>query len=166
MKWQQELVCAHGGFQEKVSDETGIFYSAATIAGGFSGLIAYGIQKNLDGALGHPAWYWLFIIEGVVGICVGLACWALLPPAPDQLKRNHWIFSEKEIDIAITRMKTYNVEGAGFKWRQMWFAVKDPKMIPFCFINAGISLALSSISAFLPSFIKAFGYSNGVYPTL
>ncbi|OAL33794.1 hypothetical protein AYO20_06970 [Fonsecaea nubica] len=136
-----------------------VFYSAATIAGGFSGLIAYAIQKNLDGALGKPSWYWLFIIEGVAGIFVGLACWILLPPAPDQLKKKHWIFSDNEIDLAIDRMKTYNVEHAGFKWKQMLIALKDPKTIPFWFISAGVSLALASISAFLPSFIAQFGYS-------
>ena len=142
---------------------TGAFYSAATIAGGFSGLIAYAIQKNLNGALGHPSWYWLFIIEGAAGIFVGLLCWVLLPPSPDQLKKKHWIFTDDEIDLAINRMKTYNVEHASFKWKQMWVALKDPKTIPFWFINAGISLALASISAFLPTFIADFGYSAGKF---
>ncbi|OAL28541.1 hypothetical protein AYO22_02735 [Fonsecaea multimorphosa] len=146
--------------RNEMATRTGAFYSAATIAGGFSGLIAYAIQKNLNGALGHPSWYWLFIIEGAAGIFVGLLCWILLPPSPDQLKKKHWIFTNDEIDLAINRMKTYNVEHAGFKWKQMWIALKDPKTVPFWFINAGISLALASISAFLPTFISEFGYDS------
>ncbi|KAF2100206.1 MFS general substrate transporter [Rhizodiscina lignyota] len=146
--------------KNELATRTGIFYSAATIAGGFSGLIDYAIQKNLDGALGHSAWQWLFIIEGIAGVFVGLCCWILLPPAPDQMKRNHWIFSEKEIEIAISRMKSYNVEHAEVQWKQIWLAVKDPKTTLFSFMNAGTSLALASISAFLPTFIAQFGYSK------
>jgi hypothetical protein len=120
----------------------------------------------MNGALGRPAWQWLYIIEGCAGILVGILCWILLPPAPDQIKNNkHWIFSEAEINLAITRMKTYNVEGARVRPKQIWIAAKDPKTIAFAFINAGVSLALSSISAFLPTFIAQFGYSNSKLQT-
>ncbi|KAH8812389.1 major facilitator superfamily domain-containing protein [Xylogone sp. PMI_703] len=147
--------------RNELATRTGIFYSASTIAGGFSGLIAYAVQKNLDGKDGRPAWEWLFIIQGVAGIFVGLACWLLLPPPPDQIKdKKHWIFTPEEIDVAITRLKTYNVEGAGFKFRQMLVAFKDPKTTLFSLVNAGISIGLASISAFLPSFISQFGYST------
>ncbi|OAA60323.1 Major facilitator superfamily domain, general substrate transporter [Niveomyces insectorum RCEF 264] len=147
--------------RNELATRTGIFYSASTIAGGFSGLIAYAVQKNLDGKDGRPAWQWLFIIQGVAGVFVGLCCWFLLPPPPDQIKgKKHWIFTPEEIDVAITRAKTYNVEGAGFNWRQMWIAFKDPKTTMFCLVNAGIAIGLASISAFLPSFISQFGYST------
>jgi hypothetical protein len=89
-----------------------------------------------------------------------------LPPAPDQLKKNHWIFSDKEVELAVDRSKTYNVEHAAFQFKQMWTALKDPKTIPFWFISAGISLALASISAFLPSFIAEFGYSASKFLTV
>jgi hypothetical protein len=111
--------------------------------------------------LGRPAWQWLFIIEGVAGIFVGLACWILLPPSPDQLKKNHWLFTDEEIEIAIQRMQTYNTKDAHFEWNQIWLAIKEPKTIPFCLMMAGVSLALASISAFLPTFIRQFGYSLG-----
>lgn len=85
----------------------GAFYSAATIAGGFSGLIAYAIQKNLDGALGHEAWQWLFIIQGCAGIFVGICAWLLLPPPPDQIENmKHWAFTKAELEVAIKRLKS------------------------------------------------------------
>ena len=43
----------------------GIFFGMSAVAGAFNGIIAYGIVKNLDGALGWPAWRWLFLIEGM-----------------------------------------------------------------------------------------------------
>lgn len=87
----------------------GIYYSAATIAGAFSGLIAYGVEKNLDGSLGRPAWQWIFIIQGSAAILVGIIVYALLPLGPDQMRKagkKHWLFTEQEIDLAIFRMKS------------------------------------------------------------
>lgn len=146
--------------RNELAIRSGAFYSAATIAGGFSGLIAYAIQKNLDGALGHEAWQWLFIIQGCAGIFVGICAWLLLPPPPDQIENmKHWAFTKAELEVAIKRLKTYNKAGAGFDKRQMLAAFKDPKVYLCSFMNAGVSLGLASISAFLPSFIEQFDLS-------
>lgn len=53
----------------------------------------------------------------------------------------------------------YNKAGAGFDKRQMLAAFKDPKVYLCSFMNAGVSLGLASISAFLPSFIEQFDLS-------
>ncbi|OPB46934.1 hypothetical protein A0O28_0070580 [Trichoderma guizhouense] len=146
--------------RDELATRTSAFYSAATIAGAFSGLIAYAIQKNLDGALGHSAWQWLFIIQGCAGIFVGISAWLLMPPPPDQIKDlKHWIFSKAELEVAIKRLKTYNKAGAGFDKKQMLIAFKDPKVYFCSVMNAGIALGLASISAFLPSFVQQFGFS-------
>ena len=44
--------------------ELAIFYSAATLSGVFSGLIAFAAQTNLEIPSKRPAWHWLYIIEG------------------------------------------------------------------------------------------------------
>ena len=55
-----------------------IFYGANTAAGAFSGVIAYGIG-HLDGAHGYTAWQWLFLIEGIITVGVGLMTFVCLP---------------------------------------------------------------------------------------
>jgi hypothetical protein len=47
-----------------------IFFSAATAAGAFGGLLARAIME-LDGACGIAAWSWIFIIEGAVTLAIG-----------------------------------------------------------------------------------------------
>lgn len=47
-----------------------IFFSAATAAGAFGGLLARGIVE-LDGVGGKEGWAWIFIIEGLVTFAIG-----------------------------------------------------------------------------------------------
>ncbi|WP_375337864.1 MFS transporter, partial [Salmonella enterica] len=42
-----------------------IFFSAATAAGAFGGLLARGIME-MDGIGGLNGWAWIFIIEGLI----------------------------------------------------------------------------------------------------
>lgn len=54
-----------------------IFFSAATLAGAFGGLLARGISE-LAGVGGRPGWAWIFILEGLATIVVALfAKWAV-----------------------------------------------------------------------------------------
>ena len=54
-----------------------IFFSAATVAGAFGGLLARGINEMADIG-GRPGWAWIFILEGLLTIIVALiAFWAL-----------------------------------------------------------------------------------------
>lgn len=44
-----------------------MFFSAASVAGAFSGLLAYAIAK-LDGLGGLAGWRWIFILEGLATV--------------------------------------------------------------------------------------------------
>jgi MFS family permease len=47
-----------------------LFFSAATAAGAFGGLLARAIMK-LDHHRGMGAWSWIFVIEGAITIVIG-----------------------------------------------------------------------------------------------
>ena len=47
-----------------------LFFSAATAAGAFGGLLARGIMR-LDEHRGLSAWQWIFIIEGAITVLIG-----------------------------------------------------------------------------------------------
>ncbi|EGO05157.1 hypothetical protein SERLA73DRAFT_128889, partial [Serpula lacrymans var. lacrymans S7.3] len=48
------------------------FFSSATIAGAFSGLLAAAISK-MEGIGGKPGWTWIFIIEGLCTVLLAIA---------------------------------------------------------------------------------------------
>ena len=63
---------------QELATRMAIFYGANTAAGAFGGVIAYGVG-NLDGHHGFKAWEWLFIIEGVITVSIGIMTFFFLP---------------------------------------------------------------------------------------
>ena len=60
-----------------------IFYSGSLISGAFGNLIAAGILSGLEGKQGLSSWQWLYIIEGVITVAIGIAISFILPDFPD-----------------------------------------------------------------------------------
>jgi len=50
--------------REEIQLRQALFFSAASIAGAFSGLLAFAIGK-MDGVGGKNGWAWIFILEGM-----------------------------------------------------------------------------------------------------
>lgn len=54
-----------------------LFFSAATLAGAFGGILARGIAE-MSGVGGRAAWSWIFILEGILSILVSIiAYWCI-----------------------------------------------------------------------------------------
>lgn len=60
------------------------------------------MQKDLEGTGGRKSWEWLFLIEGIVAVAVGLANATLLPSFPDRMKPSRFM-NEMEIKMALQR---------------------------------------------------------------
>lgn len=63
-----------------------IFYSGSLLSGAFGNLIAAGILNGLAGKQGMSAWQWLYIIEGVITVFVGIVICVILPDFPETWK--------------------------------------------------------------------------------
>ena len=61
-----------------------IFFSAATLAGAFGGLLARGISE-MKGIGGRPGWAWIFILEGIVTIFVAFFAKFIIHDSPETL---------------------------------------------------------------------------------
>jgi len=59
-----------------------IFFSAATLAGAFGGLLARGISQ-MKGVGGRPGWAWIFILEGLATIVVAAFAKFLINDSPE-----------------------------------------------------------------------------------
>ncbi|KJY01576.1 MFS transporter like protein, partial [Zymoseptoria brevis] len=79
-----------------------IFASSVAVAGAFSGLLATAISF-LNGRAGLSGWQWLFILEGIPSVLVGVAVFKYLPDWPQTA---HWL-TPSERAFAVKRLGPY-----------------------------------------------------------
>lgn len=97
-------------------------FGAASLSGMFGGLVATGITK-ISSAGTLRGWSWLYIIEGLVSICVVPWAYFGLPEFPAKSKR--WTAEELE---TLQRRELKRQEYMGnyeFDWAQVWSTFKD-----------------------------------------
>ena len=138
-----------------------IFYSGSLISGAFGNLIAAGILSGLDGARGISAWQWLYIIEGVITIAVGLLICVILPDFPDTWKA----LSPEMKRVANRRLAIDAAEadideaGAMTQLRGIKLAFMDPKTYILCLAYHAI-VGASGFQNFFPTLTATLGYNH------
>ncbi|HTC75782.1 MAG TPA: MFS transporter [Edaphobacter sp.] len=71
------------------------FYISLPLSSVFMGLIA-GALLNLDGHLGLRGWQWLFLVEGLPAVLLGIAFFLFLPDTPAHAK---WLTEDERLWI-------------------------------------------------------------------
>ncbi|OBT87291.1 hypothetical protein VE02_02978 [Pseudogymnoascus sp. 03VT05] len=138
-----------------------VFFSAGSMAGAFSGLLAYGI--NYMHGIAHLAgWQWILMLEGLVTVLVGFACFFFLPNGPATAK----FLTPDERAFLIERLKSDNGGASGkvdtnepFQWKYMKDALTDWKIYISVLIYWGNAISTYGFIYTLPSVITELGYS-------
>lgn len=130
-----------------------LFFSAASVAGAFSGLLAFGIAK-MDGVGGLEGWRWIFILEGIVTVLVAIMAYFTLFDFPDTAS----FLTEEERAFVVFRLKYQSAAGKGqegtvlvaeaeeFRWEYVWAAFKDWQV----WINIFVYWGVSNLTFFKP----------------
>lgn len=71
--------------REELALRVALFFSTASLSGAFSGLLAAAIE-NMDGIGGKAGWCWIFILEGLFSILMGLIGFFVVPATPRDSK--------------------------------------------------------------------------------
>ncbi|EMD37227.1 hypothetical protein CERSUDRAFT_115117 [Gelatoporia subvermispora B] len=133
-----------------------IFFSAASLAGAFGGILAFGIGK-MDGVGGKAGWSWIFIIEGLLTIVIAAFSYLLVHNYPDTVT----FLSPEEKTLLHDRLRDDNdaLSGERFQWQSVIKAFKDVSVWLYCFTFMGCSLPLYTLSLFLPTIIADLGFA-------
>ncbi|OJJ88671.1 putative MFS transporter [Aspergillus glaucus CBS 516.65] len=91
----------------ELSIRLGFFWTALHLADILSSFLAFGLL-HLRGVNGQSGWRWLFLIEGLITLIIGLSAFILMPPGPCQTAswgrgKKGW-FSPREETIMINRV--------------------------------------------------------------
>jgi MFS family permease len=144
-----------------------LFFSAASIAGAFSGLLAYGIA-HMDGVGGLEGWRWIFILEGILTVLVAIMAYFCLYDFPETAS----FLTEEERAFVVYRLKYQGQSEAPadghkkvaqddtFQWKYVKAAFMDWQIYLNVWVYWGIVAPLYGISLFLPTIIRELGYKS------
>ena len=123
---------------------------SSVVGGPISGLLL-----ELDGMLGLKGWQWLFIIEGIPAVILGIVVLRVLADRPDDAT---WL-TGKERDILKGMLDAERRERPK---SSVLTAVSDPRVVLLAVVQFGFTLGSYGVGIFLPQIIKTSDLSNMV----
>lgn len=138
-----------------------VFYSAASVSGAFSGLLAFAIE-NMDGVAGLGGWRWIFILEGIVTVLVGCTLRWTLPDSPEMASfltpaEKEFINRRLKQDTGTSAGQVHTLEG--YKWAYLKSAFTEWKIFLAVIIWWGNTIPLYSFTYSAPTIILGLSYS-------
>ncbi|PVI08149.1 MFS nicotinic acid transporter-like protein Tna1 [Periconia macrospinosa] len=133
-----------------------LFFSCASLAGAFGGILAYGIG-HMRGVGGYNGWRWIFIIEGLLTIVIAIIAYWFISNYPENVS---WLSKEERTFIQ-TRLRVDSdaTNDEKFTWGAVLEGMKDVKVWLYGACFHTMSLPLYTLSLFLPTIIKDMGYT-------
>jgi MFS family permease len=128
---------------------------ASVIGSPISGLIL-----NLDGVLGFKGWQWLYVLEAIPGVIIGLLIWYFLA---DQPKDAHWLTPEQRnwLQQTIDREREQHPEKVSRKsLLQSLRLLADTRVIVLSIVFFGTGMPSYALSFWTPQMVHDFGFGN------
>lgn len=135
------------------------FYSLSILATGLSSLLAYGLAQ-LNGRNGLAGWRWIFLVEGLITIAIGLVGYFVIIDFPDKAK----ILNEQEREMILTRIERDRADATLDKitWAKIGQYSLDWKLWLFAFMFFSSTTASYALSYFLPRILAGMGFTGSL----
>jgi MFS family permease len=141
-----------------------VFYLLGVVASAFSGILAFGLMQ-MHGLAGLGGWRWIFIIEGILTVCIGIMGYFLLVPFPDANPEKAWSFlNRREVDFIIARVNADRADVTTEPFNLVKFLKPglDLKIWGFAICFCCLTTVSYALAYFLPQILNGgMGFSVG-----
>jgi MFS transporter, ACS family, tartrate transporter len=116
----------------------------------------YAATTSLNGVGGLATWQWLFIVEGVPAIILGLVIYFVLSDRPERVD---WLTDPEKVRLTnvLNRERASKSETENYSILK---AMLDARVITLSFLNLFFLIGFYGLFFWLPQIIKEFGASN------
>ena len=134
---------------------TAIFMAAAPLSTVLGSPVS-GALLEMHGLLGLSGWQWMFIIEAVPALILGVMVLFYMTDRPEKAK---WL-RDDERNWLVTTMNAEAAKKAGTASHSVWRGLADPRVIALSLVYFGTSAGLYTLGIWAPQIIKEFGLSS------
>ncbi|KAI0007180.1 allantoate permease [Xylariaceae sp. FL0662B] len=144
------------------------FWTTLSVTGIVTSLLAFALL-HLRGLLGLEGWRWLFLVEGTITLCVGMASFFMMPASAVQTKtwfRPAGWFTEREEAIVVNRVLRDDPSKGDMHNRQaltpkrLWEALKDYDLWPLYIIGLCAFVPQAPPKNYLTLILRSLGFST------
>ena len=156
-------LCTFWYMPKDLATRIAYFYCTSALSGAFSGLLAAGIAQ-MDGVGGYEGWRWIFILEGIVTVILGISCFFFLIDSPALSTR--WLTPD---EIRFLELQSFIKQGgrfaderadSKFDWHDLKMVLCNWRLYMQAYILLCISACSYGTKFTLPSIVKAMGFTN------
>ncbi|KAJ5640925.1 hypothetical protein N7528_000550 [Penicillium herquei] len=153
--------------KDETSLRTSLFFYGQMFASATSSLISAGVLE-LNGTCGLEGWRWIFLIEGLITLFIGIVFTLLVPPKAGDgralIGMGRWsYFNERESEIIVNRVLLDDPRKARghiqITRSDIWETVKQPRIWQHVLLTLVSMSAFQGLTQYSPSMIKSIGFS-------
>jgi MFS transporter, ACS family, tartrate transporter len=133
----------------------GIFMVGIPLAGMIGSPIS-GAVLGMDGILGLGGWQWVFLIEALPAILMGIVSFFWLTDKPQDA---HWLPPEQQAWLART-LEVERTRAPKIAHQSVWKVMTNKYVLIMALVYSGAAGASASLALWMPQLIKPFGLTN------
>jgi ACS family tartrate transporter-like MFS transporter len=138
---------------------TGIFMVAIPLSGLIGSPVSGLILDGMNGIGGMRGWQWMFIIEALPALILGVACLRMLADRPSEVR---WLTPQEKERLETIMESERKALNASGEYKKLSTAFTNPAILLLAGTLFCIVFGTTGIAFFLPQIIKSFGYSDTV----
>lgn len=136
----------------------GLFMVAIALSGVIGSPLSSFILTSFAGVSGLKSWQWLFILEAVPAIILGVVTYFYLTDKPADAK---WLEADERQSVA-TRIEAERASKEAIRTFSLGEALTHPRVLALALVYFGIVTGLYGLGFWLPQIVKAFGLSTSM----
>ena len=140
---------------QKRAQVTAIFMAAAPISTALGSPISAALLE-MHGMMGFAGWQWMFVLEAVPAVILGVVVLFWLTDRPEKAK---WL-SEEERGWLISTLQREQAAKQGTAQHSVWKGLLDKRVLALSLVYFGTSAGLYTLGIWSPQIIKTLGVSS------
>ncbi|PWY95419.1 MFS general substrate transporter [Aspergillus sclerotioniger CBS 115572] len=145
-----------------------LFWTALSVTTIVTSFMAFGILHMRD-VRGMAGWRWLFLIEGLITLLIGLCSYFRMPASAVDTKKwfrpKGW-FTDREVSIVVNRVLRDDPSKGDMHNRQaitprrLWNSLRDYDLWPIYLLGLIIYIPMTPVTSYITLTLKSVGFST------